>query len=87
VSRAACPGRTGWTGVALVFLFMLINYTDKAVIGLSSVPIMSELGLTQTQFGLLGSAFFWLFSTSGILVGFLANRCESRVGLPLDASC
>jgi MFS family permease len=64
--------------VALVFLFMLINYADKAVIGLASVPIMSELGLTHTQFGLLGSAFFWLFSVSGVVVGFLANRMSTK---------
>jgi MFS family permease len=70
--------RTGWTGVALVFLFMLINYADKAVIGLSSVPIMSELGLSHSQFGMLGSAFFWLFSVSGIVVGFLANRMSTK---------
>src|SRR5262249_27992375 len=47
----------GWTIVALIFLFMLINYADKAVIGLSAVPIMRELGLSNTQFGTLGSAF------------------------------
>src|SRR5579862_3034429 len=57
---------------------MLINYADKAVIGLASVPIMSELGLSHTRFGMLGSAFFWLFSTSGIVVGFLANRLSTK---------
>jgi MFS family permease len=67
-----------WTGVALVFLFMLINFADKAVIGLASVPIMRELGLSHTQFGLLGSAFFWLFSLSGVVGGFLANRLSTK---------
>lgn len=62
--------------VGLVFLFMLVNYADKAVIGLSSVSIMRELGLTNTQFGALGSAFFILFSISGVLVGFAANRAH-----------
>jgi ACS family D-galactonate transporter-like MFS transporter len=64
--------------VALTFVFMLINYADKAVVGLSSVPIMKELRLSNTEFGLLGSAFFLLFSVSGILVGFLANRVRTR---------
>jgi ACS family D-galactonate transporter-like MFS transporter len=70
--------RRDWTVVMLVFVFMLINYADKAVVGLSSVPIMRELGLTRTQFGLLGSAFFLLFSVSGIVVGFMTHRVKSH---------
>jgi MFS transporter, ACS family, D-galactonate transporter len=75
---ASRPWRA-WSIVALLFLFMLINYADKAVIGLSAVPIMKELHLTNTQFGAIGSAFFLLFSASGVLVGFLANRVSSKL--------
>jgi MFS family permease len=64
--------------VVLVFLFMLINFADKAVIGLASVPIMRDLHLDHRQFGLLGSAFFLLFSVSGVLVGFVANRVRTK---------
>jgi ACS family D-galactonate transporter-like MFS transporter len=71
--------RKAWTAVVLVFLFMLINFADKAVIGLASVPIMQDLGLDHRQFGLLGSAFFLLFSLSGVMVGFLANRIGTKV--------
>jgi MFS family permease len=70
--------RRAWTAVVLVFLFMLINFADKAVIGLASVPIMQDLGLDHRQFGLLGSAFFLLFSVSGVAVGFLANRVRTK---------
>jgi MFS transporter, ACS family, D-galactonate transporter len=64
--------------VALVFVFMLINFADKAVVGLASVPIMRELELSHTQFGMLGSAFFLLFFASGVTVGFLANRFSAK---------
>jgi len=57
---------------------MLINFADKAVIGLSSVPIMQELALSHARFGMLGSAFFLLFSLSGIVVGFVANRVGTK---------
>jgi ACS family D-galactonate transporter-like MFS transporter len=67
-----------WIVVILVFLFMLINFADKAVIGLASVPIMQELGLSHARFGMLGSAFFLLFSLSGIVVGFAANRVGTK---------
>jgi MFS family permease len=70
--------RNAWTAVVLVFLFMLINYADKAVVGLSSVSIMKELGLSHAQFGMLGSAFFLLFSVSGVVVGFAANRVRTK---------
>lgn len=76
VSRSSVLG--AWSTVVLVFLFMLINFADKAVMGLASVPIMSDLGLSHEQFGLLGSAFFLLFSLSGIVVGFLANRVGTK---------
>jgi MFS transporter, ACS family, D-galactonate transporter len=71
--------RQAWAVVVLVFLFMLINYADKAVIGLSSVQIMNELHLSHAQFGSLGSAFFLLFSISGVIVGFLANRFSTKI--------
>jgi MFS family permease len=62
----------------LLFLFMLVNFADKIVVGLAGVPIMTELKLEPEQFGLLGSAFFFLFSISAIAVGFLVNRVATR---------
>ncbi|HTV52996.1 MAG TPA: MFS transporter [Steroidobacteraceae bacterium] len=77
-SAAQPNARHAWFAVAMVFLFMLINFADKAVIGLSGPAIMKELGLTPTRFGLLGSAFFWLFALSGVIGGFIANRVSTR---------
>jgi MFS transporter, ACS family, D-galactonate transporter len=67
-----------WVVVALLFLFMAINFADKAVIGLAGVPIMKELKLTPRQFGLIGSSFFVLFSLSAIITGFIVNRVQAR---------
>ena len=71
----------GWTIVALLFGFMMINFADKAIIGLAGVPIMAELQLTPKQFGLVGSSFFFLFSISAVAVGFIVNRVQSRIML------
>ncbi|WP_231941650.1 MFS transporter [Burkholderia sp. PAMC 28687] len=71
-------GRKAWTIVVLVFLFMLINFADKAVVGLSSTAIITELRLTHAQFGALGSAFFLLFSISGVAIGFLSNHVSTK---------
>lgn len=66
------------TVVVLLFLFMLVNFLDKTVIGLAAVPIMRELNLTHLQFGAIASSFFYLFSLSSVLVGFVATRIAAR---------
>ncbi|MDO9299254.1 MFS transporter [Bradyrhizobium sp.] len=67
-----------WTITFLLFLFMLVNFADKIVVGLAGAPIMDELKLNPEQFGFLGSSFFLLFSTSAIVVGFIVNRVDTR---------
>jgi MFS family permease len=67
-----------WKITFLLFLFMLVNFADKIVVGLAGVPIMTELNLEPEQFGLLGSSFFFLFSISAIVVGFIVNRVATR---------
>lgn len=70
-----------WLTVSLLFFFMLINFADKAVIGVAGVPIMEELRLTPREFGVVGSSFFLLFSLSAILTGFIVNRVQARWAL------
>jgi len=67
-----------WTITFLLFLFMLVNFADKIVVGLAGVPIMTELKLDPEQFGTLGSSFFLLFSVAAIIVGFIVNRIDTR---------
>jgi MFS transporter, ACS family, D-galactonate transporter len=78
--RARAP-RAGWLIVGLLFLFMLVNFADKAVIGIAAVPLMTDLRLSPRQFGLLGSSFFLLFSLSAIVTGFIVNRVPTRWAL------
>lgn len=75
------PSRYSWLIVMFLFLFMLINFADKAVIGVTAGPIMRELGLTPSQFGLVGSSFFLLYTLSGIVTGFVVNRVQTRWAL------
>jgi MFS transporter, ACS family, D-galactonate transporter len=77
----ARPPKAAWLIVALLFLFMLVNFADKAVIGIAAVPIMNELQLSPRQFGLLGSSFYLLFAVSAIVTGFIVNRVETRWAL------
>ncbi len=62
----------------MLFCFMTINFTDKAVFGQVALPIMHDLGLTHGQFGLLGASFYALFAVGGVVGGWLADRFSTR---------
>jgi ACS family D-galactonate transporter-like MFS transporter len=70
--------KRAWLTVSLLFFFVLINFADKAVIGIAAVPIMQELKLNPREFGLLASSFYLLFAVSAIATGFLVNRMPTR---------
>jgi ACS family D-galactonate transporter-like MFS transporter len=67
-----------WLMVFLLFMFMFLNYADKGVIGLAGPQIRQDLNLSYSQFGDIGSSFFYLFAISSIIGGFVANRFPSR---------
>ena len=58
------------TSVLVSFLSVLgaINFADRAVIGLAGPAIIAEMHLSATQWGLVGSSFFLLFSLSSLIV-------------------
>ncbi|HEY6409141.1 MAG TPA: hypothetical protein VIY29_16900 [Ktedonobacteraceae bacterium] len=58
----------GWVMVGMLFVLGAINFADKAVLGLSAVPIIKELHLSPTQYGVVSSSLFWLFAISSVLV-------------------
>ncbi|CAG2159599.1 MFS transporter [Cupriavidus numazuensis] len=63
-----------WRTALLLVVYMVINFADKIAVGLLAVPMMTELKLSPTDFGLIGSSFFWLFAVAGVAGGFMANR-------------
>lgn len=81
---AVAQDRTGWFVVALVVIFMMLNWADKSALGLTAVPIMDELHVGAGEFGLLGSAYFFLYAVSTIAFGWLATRMRvNRIMLVL----
>jgi len=61
-------------------LFILVvvytfNFIDRQIVGILAVPIKADLGLSDTQLGLMGGLAFALFYTGlGIPVAMLADR-------------
>lgn len=71
------PGRA-WFMTSLLAIFMLINFVDKIGVGLVAVPMMEELKLSPTEYGVVAGSFFWLFAISGVAGGFMANRFHAK---------
>jgi len=71
----------GWVVTVLLALFMVINFMDKAILGIVAVPLMQELNIEPAEFGMIASSFFLFFSVSAIGFGFMANRVSSKIVL------
>ncbi|WP_057914851.1 MFS transporter [Peribacillus muralis] len=63
-----------WIILLALFIMSIINFAEKSITGLAGTHIMKDLDLTSTQFGIVGSSFFWLFSIAGIIGGSLSDR-------------
>jgi MFS family permease len=65
--------------LAILLLAYIFNFIDRQIIGILAVPIKGDLGLTDSQLGLMGGLAFALFYTGlGIPIAWLADR-KSRV--------
>jgi MFS family permease len=69
--------------VALLALAVFINYVDRGNLATAAPLIGSELKLSNTQIGLLLSAFFWTYTPGQILSGWLAERINAYRTLAL----
>lgn len=81
-SAAAGP-RTNVRWFPILFLVLLgttINYLDRAIFGIASGAGMpEELGLTETQLGLLASAFSLTYAFAQIPGGIFLDRFGTRL--------
>ena len=75
-----------WIVLGFLFLLSVMNYTDKSVLGLAAEPIMTELGLTYDQFGLVGSSFFAAYAIGSIILGTLTYKFNSKYLLMMIAT-
>jgi len=70
---AASPNRA-WVLFILVVVYTF-NFIDRQIVGILAIPIKADLGLTDTELGLMGGLAFALFYTGlAIPVAMLADR-------------
>lgn len=59
----------------ILFLVYTFNFIDRQIVGILAGSIKADLGLTDTQLGLMGGiAFALLFASLGIPIALLADR-------------
>jgi len=64
-----------WYVVVILFLAFVVSYIDRQIISLLVDPIKEDLGISDTQIGLLqGFAFTVFYTFAGIPLGRLADK-------------
>jgi len=66
-------------GVASGLVFLLgaavfLNYVDRGAIGIAAPLMKSELRLSEEAYGLVFSAFFWIYAPVQMFAGWLCDR-------------
>lgn len=73
--------KRAWGMTGLVLFLYVVNYADKAVLGIIAQPLAQDLGLGNAQIGMVGSLFFVTFTIGGFLAGPLARYLTLRWAL------
>ena len=76
----------GWVMIFMLLGLGAINFADKAVLGLAAMPIIRELHLSPTQYGLVSGSFFLLFALSSVVVTAWSDRIGTQRVLALLAT-
>jgi sugar phosphate permease len=71
-----------WLIVAVLFLVSATAYADRIALSALFPLLRQDLGLSDLQLGLIGSAFLWAYGIGCALGGFLSDRASrSRIVL------
>ena len=86
IKEAASNSRSrAWGMTSLLVLLYIINWSDKAVLGIIAQPLAEELGLSASRIGLVGSLFFLTFTIGGFFAGALNRWMSLRWSIVLLA--
>ena len=68
-----------WIVLAILTVVYAFNFIDRQILVILQEPIKAELGLSDTQLGLLtGFSFAVVYVTAGIPTAWLADRSNRR---------
>lgn len=64
--------------IAVLFAINIMNFYDRNAPGALVEPMRREFGLTDTQVGLMGSAFIWIYAIVGVPLGRVADTWSRK---------
>ena len=67
-----------WGLLFLLVLVMIISFFDRGNLAVAAPVLAPDLGISTWSLGILLSAFFWTYSVSQILAGWLVDRIDVR---------
>lgn len=71
-------GKLRWGIVLLLLLAAVVNYLDRANLSIANTTIAAEFGFSQTEMGLLLSAFLWPYALANLPAGWLVDKFGPR---------
>lgn len=69
--------------VLVLFAINILNFYDRNAPGALVEPMRKEFGLSDTQIGLMGSAFIWIYAIVGVPLGRVADSWSRKKLLTL----
>ncbi len=64
--------------MVVLFAINILNFYDRHVPGALVEPMRKEFHLSDTQIGLLGSAFIWIYAIVGVPLGLIADSASRK---------
>ena len=74
-----------WFVTSLIFIITLINFIDRSAISFVINPLKEEFHFTDTQFGMILSAFGLGYILLTVVGGWLVDNWGARLVWPLAA--
>lgn len=79
IASALRPTRARFGVLGLISVATLLNYMDRAVMGVAAPSLTQELQISPEMMGLIFSAFSWTYAASQIPGGLLLDRLGTRI--------
>lgn len=78
-SGAMKPTRARLTVLALISFATMLNYADRAVLGVAAPTMTAELHISPVMMGLIFSVFSWTYAAAQVPGGVLLDRLGTRI--------
>lgn len=81
VERAPAPAnvpKLRWVVIVILLLAAVVNYLDRANLSIANTTIAAEFGFSQTEMGLLLSAFLWPYALANLPAGWLVDKFGAK---------